>query len=281
MVLLWILFLAGLLLALRFYGASRHARRTADLRKRLEAARAPVKAPHVDFAELDGLPLSVQRYFRTVLKDGQTVVAAARVRHQGTFNMGDGRNRWRPFSSDQRVITQRPGFDWSARIAMLPGVPVYVHDAYVAGHGLLHASVLGLFTVANIDGGGAIAEGELMRFLAEAAWYPTALLPSQGVRWEAVDESSARATLADGDVGVSLLFTFNEQGLIDTVSASARGRTVGDRIVPTPWQGRFWNYAEHCGMLVPLAGEVAWLLMEELAPYWRGEVKTLEYEFAR
>jgi hypothetical protein len=41
-------------------------------------------------------------------------------------------------------------------------------------------------------GTGEIAEGQLMGFFAEAAWYPTALLPGQGVRWEAVDDSSAR-----------------------------------------------------------------------------------------
>lgn len=280
MVLLSIFFLVGLMLALRFHGPSRHAQRTAELRAQLEAARRPIKTRRIDFSELAGLPLPVQRYFRAALKDGQDVVAAARIQHRGTFNMGDGRERWKPFSSEQRVVTQRPGFDWSARIAMLPGVPVYVHDAYVAGHGVLHASVLGLFTVADIRGDGAIAEGELMRFLAEAAWYPTALLPSQGVRWEPVDDCSARATLADGASGVSLLFTFNEQGLIDTVSASARGRTVGGTIVPTPWQGRFWNYAERSGMLVPLSGEVAWVLPQDPAPYWRGEVQQLEYEFA-
>src|SRR3712207_7361598 len=83
-----------------------------------------------------------------------------------------------------------------------------------------------------------------MRFFAEAAWYPTALLPSQGVRWEAVDDSSAYATLTEGDISITMLFTFNERGLIDTVRAEARGRTVGGQVVPTPWQGRFWNYEE-------------------------------------
>lgn len=61
---------------------------------------------------------------------------------------------------------------------MLPGLPARVHDAYVAGEGILHASLLGLFTVADLRGTDYIAEGELMRFFAEAAWYPTALLPS-------------------------------------------------------------------------------------------------------
>jgi hypothetical protein len=68
-----------------------------------------------------------------------------------------------------------------------PGLPVRVHDAYVAGEGVLNARVLGLVSVVDMRGTGEVAEGELMRFFAEAAWYPTALLPSQGVRWQAVD----------------------------------------------------------------------------------------------
>ena len=47
---------------------------------------------------------------------------------------------------------------------------------------------------------GEVAQGELMRFFAEAAWYPTALLPSQGVRWQAVDDTSA-AILLKNSVG--------------------------------------------------------------------------------
>jgi hypothetical protein len=59
------------------------------------------------------------------------------------------------------------------------GLPVRVHDAYVTGEGILHASLLGLFSLVDMRGGGNLAEGELMRFFAEAAWYPTALLPTQ------------------------------------------------------------------------------------------------------
>jgi hypothetical protein len=140
------------------------------------------------------------------------MVAGARVRHTGTFNMGETTNQWKPFSSDQRVVTQRPGFDWDGRVAVMPGVPVRVHDAYVAGDGILHASVLGILSVVDMRGTGDVAESELMRFFAEAAWYPTALLPSQGVRWEAVGDRSANATLTEGDISVTMLFMFNEQG---------------------------------------------------------------------
>src|SRR5829696_1090637 len=273
---------AVLLLGAWLYGAYRWNTETQELRARLTAARAPVRPQTVDFHELKGLPAPVMRYFHTVLKDGQPMVSAVRVRHTGTFNMGEGsEDNWKPFTSDQVVVTQRPGFDWNGRVAMMPGLPVRVHDSYAAGEGILHASMLGLFTVVDMRGTGDVAEGELMRFFAEAAWYPIALLPSQGVRWEAVDDYSAYATLDEGDLSLTMLFTFNEEGFIETVSAEERGRAVDGEVVPTPWQGRFWNYEERGGMVVPLDGEVAWLLPEDEKPYWRGHITEIRYQFAR
>jgi hypothetical protein len=156
--------------------------------------------------------------------------------------MSETGEQWRPFSSTQRVITQRPGFDWEGRIAMLPGMIVHVHAAYIAGEGMLHASLFRLVTLANLRGTPEIAQGELPRLFAEAAWYPTAQLPSQGAHWDAIDATSARATLKDRETTVTLLFRFNENGLIESVRAEARGRTRAGALIPTPWEGRWSNY---------------------------------------
>jgi hypothetical protein len=276
-----VLALAVVLVEVWLYGAYRWNVGTKELRARLDAARVPVRPQTVDFRELEGLPAPAERYFRLALKEEQPMLVGVRVRHSGTFNMGETTDQWKSFTSDQQVVTQRPGFDWDGRVAMIPGVPVRVHDAYVAGEGILHASLLGLFSVVNMRGGGDVAEGELMRFFAEAAWYPTALLPSQGVRWEAADDRSAYATLTEGTTSITMLFAFDEQGLIESVGTEARGRTVGGEVVPTPWQGRFWNYEERGGMQVPLDGEVAWLLPEGPKPYWRGTIAEIDYEFAQ
>jgi hypothetical protein len=274
-------FAAVLLMGAWLYGVHRWNSETRDLRSRLDSAREPVRPRAVDFRELDGLPAPVRRYFRAALEDGRPMVTEARAWHTGTFNMGEASDNWRPFTSDQVVVARRPGFDWNGRVAMAPGLPVRVHDAYVAGEGFLHASVLGLIPVVGMRGRGGVAEGELMRFFAEAAWYPTALLPSQGVRWEAAGDRSAYATLTEGDISTTMRFTFDEEGLIDTVRAEGRGRAVGGEVVPTPWRGRFWNYEECGGMLVPLNGEVAWLLPGGEKPYWRGRITEISHEFAR
>lgn len=194
----WLLWLGLVLCALVVvyvglfaYGIKRWADTTQLLTYRLEAARIDVRAQpqppaHYDQRELEGLPGPVQRYFRTVLKDGQPIIAAVTLELAGTFNLSATSEQWKPFTSQQRVVTRRPGFLWNAQISMMPGLPVRVVDSYIAGQGLLHAAILGLFTMADVSGDGEIARGEFMRFFAEAAWYPTALLPSQGVRWEGI-----------------------------------------------------------------------------------------------
>ena len=266
------------------YGAWQWEQGTKTLWARLEAARITSSASTLparyDARELDGLPAPVQRYFRAVLKDGQPIIAAASIEQAGTFNMSETAQQWKPFTAKQRVITQRPGFDWDARIMMFPGVAAHIHDAYVAGQGMLHGAILGLIPVVNMPDSPELQQGEFMRYFMEALWYPTALLPSQGVRWQAVDDQSARATLKDGAITLTLTFRFQEDGLINSARAESRGRLVNGVPSGAPWQGRFWNYAIRDGMRVPLEGEVAWVMPDGLKPYYRGKLTSLSFEFA-
>ena len=272
--------------ALAAIGSWRWSAATRALVERLEAARLPPAPALYDAArELDGLPPPVQRFFRAALKDGQPMVGAVEIEHRGTFNLAaEGPDRWIPFTSTQRVTTRRPGFVWgrphgdgarprgarARRLCRRRRHPAPGRD----GPGLADRAAR------HQPRAGGVAQGELMRWLAEAAWYPTALLPSQGVRWSAVDdEHSAQATLADGAVGVTLLLRFDPaSGLVDSVRAEARGRTVGKAVLMTPWEGRWSDYAERDGLRVPMRGEVAWLTPQGRRTYWRGSVTALRYE---
>ncbi|MEO7954603.1 MAG: DUF6544 family protein [Polaromonas sp.] len=257
-------------------GSSRWLAATQAQMALLEAGRVPAPAGRYDAREINGLPAPVQRYFRAVLKDGQPFIAAVTFELAGTINMSATGEQWKPFTSTQRAVTHRPGFLWNGRVAMLPGVAAHVHDSYIAGVGTLHAAMLGLFTVAEVQGGGEIARGELMRYFAEMAWYPTALLPSQGVRWEAVDDRSANATLVDGPISLTLLFRFDEAGLITSVHADARGSGVGKDMVMLPWDCSVSNYQLRDGMMVPTRGEAG----KGSKPYFVGDLTSLVYEFS-
>lgn len=253
-------------------GARLWSGRVETLIQRMQAAEGSIGARRRDLEAMDALPPPVARYLRRVLPEGVALPLRLEMEHSGRFDMGEGEENWKPFTSRQHVTLERPGFVWDGRIAMAPGLPVRVIDAYVAGEGLLVPAVLGLVPLARLEGGGAIAEGELLRWLAEAAWYPSVLLPGGGVAWRAVDDHSAEAWLRDGAVEVRLLFHFGEDDLIASVRAEGRGRLVAGRMLPTPWEGRWWGYAEKGGILVPTEGEVAWILPDGAKPYWRGRL---------
>jgi len=278
--------LVVLALGLRAVGANRWVELVRSHTSQLESGRvdAPGRLPspaHFDTHELEGLPAPVQRYFRAVLSDGQPIIAAATINMTGSMNLSATAEQWKPFTSLQRVVTRRPGFLWDARVAMFPGIPACVEDSYIAGHGRLIAKVFGLFKVADLQGEGEIARGEFMRYFAESPWYPTALLPSQGVRWEAVDDNSASAIIVDGRINLSLLFRFNDAGLITSVHAESRGASVGKDgvMVMLPWDCGLSDYQPQDGMLIPMAGEAAWMRPEGRKVYFVGHVKKLRYEF--
>jgi hypothetical protein len=261
-------------------GAAVWRRGTGRLRGRLEASKVGPSLGLFTSEEIADLPPPVQRYFRAVLSEGQRPVRAVKLIHEGTFNLGTSDERWLPFVSNQVVVTSPPGFDWDAKVRMGPGASVFVHDAYLDGEGILLAKLLGLVSVADLRGTPEMAQGELLRFLAEAPWYPTSLLPSQGVTWEAVGDRSARATLKDKGTRVSMTFTFDERGLIETGRTEGRFRAVGDAMVPTPWRIRLGAYQEEDGMRIPTEGEVGWELPDRYQPYWRGKITRISFELA-
>jgi hypothetical protein len=151
-----------------------------------------------------------------------------------------------------------------------------VHDAYLGGAGVLTAALLGLFPVLALRDRDDLARGELMRWLAEAVWYPTALLPGAGVTWRPVDDHRAEARVVDGALQARLRFTFGGDGLVASVRADSRPRRVAGRSELTPWEGRFRDYAWRDGVRIPLEGEVAWLGPGGEEPYWRGRLTAIE-----
>jgi hypothetical protein len=262
------------------FGAWRWSGATSDLVAHLDVGRLPPTITRYHAAELAALPAPVQRYFRAVLTDGQPIVTAMRLMQTGTFNLGQTADQWKSFTATQHFTTARAGFVWDANITMFPGVPVRVVDAFIAGEGLLRPTILGLYAMGTLQGTGEIARGELLRHFAESVWFPTALLPSRGVVWHAVDDASAMATMTDGPISVTMLFRFDAEGLVTSVHVEERAMTVGTTTVMMPWECRMSNYQTRDGMRVPLTGEALYITTQGEKPYFKGTIETVVYEFA-
>ena len=225
--------------------------------------------------ELIGLPEPVVRYFSFALEPGRRWVTGANLRFAGTFAAKP--NVWSPFTSEQDVSTRPPGFVWDARITMMHVVPVRVRDSYVNGEGAMVGTAAALIRIVNQHGTPEMAEASLQRFLAEAVWYPMALLPRAGLSWSPLDDSTARVTIVDGATTASLDMKFNTRGEIVGL-AGKRYRDSDGRPVLTLWIGSFSEYQANDGMMVPTVGEVAWMLPTGRVPYWRGRLINARFE---
>lgn len=268
--------LGGALVATGLVGRMQFGRATA---RRVDALLADASTTDRTYhpGDLDGLPDPVRRYLDNVLVEGQPYVRTVRLTQRGQFRIGDASASWQPLVATQRFTVDPPGFVWDARIEMAPHLPVRVVDEFVGGAGALRARVLSLLPVADAEPGPETNAGELSRYLAETPWFPTALLPGEGVEWEPVDETSARATLSYRGTTVSVLFHF-EDDEVRRVTMDGRYRDVGDGFEATPWTGHWWNYEERNGVRVPAEGEAEWHLPEGDLPYWRGSVTGLTYD---
>lgn len=257
-------------------GANRWKHKTLELVGKLKEAASKTKPKTVSFKYFEQLPDPVARYFRFALKEGQSIVKTTKIKHTGKFNLND---KWIPFESTQHFSSNPPAFVWDADMRMNSLANVRIRDSYLDGKGSMHGEILSLVTIVDAHDKPRINEAALQRYLAEAVWFPTALLPSENLKWSAIDENRALATLTDSGTTVSLEFRFNEQGENTGVFTPNRFREVNGEYVPTPWEARVWNYRERGGIMIPSEGEVEWHLPEGKLPYWKGSINDAEYDF--
>lgn len=239
-------------------------------------ARATIESPPFSPQDLAKLPAPVRRYFAFALTPGQAIVRTARIRQTGEFALRAG--AWKPFTAIEDLSTEPPAFLWDARITMAGPISFFVRDSYLEREGALYAAIGALVSVADVRGTQAIAAGELLRYLAEAVFYPTALLPRDGISWTAIDDGSARVTLVDGATTVSCMMTFGERGEIVGMRAMRRRDAKDTEAIP--WIGRFRDYRSIAGMMVPAYSEIEWHLPDGPSPYFRGHNVETSYTFA-
>jgi hypothetical protein len=225
-------------------------------------------------------PPPVQRYLHHALPEGVRPIRLARYVQSGRIRTATDSPAWMPFTATQLIAPSEGEFLWVARVALAPLLHLQVRDAFVQAGGSGRVLLWSAVPVGASTGSAEMNAGSLHRFLAEAAWYPTALLPSPALRWSAIDDSRALATLTQGTTTVSLEFRFNEANEIGAIYTPARWGRFGRVFRQAPWEGHFGSYRRVQGVLVPGEGEVGWYAGGQWQAVWRGRVDGADLEFA-
>ena len=227
----------------------------------------PSPTKRYDPAQLADLPAPVQRYLRHVLTPGQPYLRSARLRHDGQFK-ADLKKDWMAITGDEYFLADAPGYLWIGTTTWFTAF-----DRYVAGLGSLTVRLLGALPIVH-GSGPTYNQGELLRWLAETAWFPTSLLPGGRVVWLPVNDHSATLTLTDRGLSVSCLMTFNEADEL----VQCEAQRYSDATHLETWVCRMSDYRDWHGLRAPSRGGAAWIIDGEEKPYARFTIRDIDYD---
>lgn len=221
----------------------------------------------IQLQSMESLPSPVRRYFRFALKDGDSVVGTARLVHGGRFKTKiDG--EWSRIRGEEYFRCDRPGFVWRGILSGASAV-----DSYADGKGSLSIYLLSMVKI--MEGkGAAYDQGELLRWLGEAVWFPTALLPGKYISWKAAGKDRAELVLRTEALTVSYMVDFGPGGEIIRIE-TMRYRDSGSM---ERWFGVCGDYREVRGMMIPFRIEGGWILEGKEFRYADFTVEKIDYD---
>lgn len=196
--------------------------------------------------------------------------SAVRLSQVGQMRQS-ARAPWRTFTAVQTIDHDRCAFDWKARSG--PAGVIAIRDALIGGAGRLTVRAFGVVPLlARVASSEALTRGELIRYLAELAWVPDAILRNGDLSWKASGPGNLSVSAGTGPTEAEVFLTLDAEGRISEAFSPDRGALNDGVSVPTPWRGAFSDYRLHKGRWLPFAGEVAWGAGPDAWTYWQGRL---------
>jgi len=249
----------------------RIARAFSRIRKRERSHHGSARTT-VQRHEYGSIPAPVKTYFQAIFPESQSMMRFAHIRHSGQFRQRPD-DDWYPVRGIAHYSADEPGFVWKGHFGNKTA-----HLTYLNGHG---SSFLKLFNSIPLleSSGKETSVSLLVRYLMEAVWYPTALLPTNGVQWQPIDNSSARMTLRDNGLSVSVTVYFDENGLINRMETFDKFRDFKNHFEKARFIMLCKDYKKFDSVPVPSTLQFIWALPEGDFHYGEFIINSIVYEY--
>jgi hypothetical protein len=244
-------------------------------RRRLLAAPRPPHPPLVTEEMLAGLPEPARRYLRYAGVVGRPLVDTVRIRQRCRMRPAPNGFSF-PIVAEQWYRVEPPGFIWDATVPVA-GIPVVRgRDGYIDRRGLMTIKAGALIPFVDASGP-EMDQASLVRHLSEMPWFPSAFLRDR-VTWEAIDDTTVRVSITDGDLRASGTLEIDAEGRL-VAFRSERHAMVGKGFELRPWTAPTYAYGDFEGLRLPTSGAAVWTLPDgtEL-PYIEVELTDVEYD---
>lgn len=220
-------------------------------------------------ADIAGLPVPVQKYFRYCGYIGTPKMSYAKVAYQDVdFALGKDKPLIK-IDYTQYNFVNKPN-----RIAYIDssmyGIPFEGMDGYVEGAGSMKGVIAKLYTLFD-QTGQAMDKSGLVTFLSESLMVPNAAL-QEYIAWEPIDDLHAKATINCYGISASGIFTFNEKGEMVSFATDDREAAAMDGTSEkVKWSVVCSEYRETDGIRKPTVFRAIWNYDDGDLVYFNGE----------
>ncbi|WP_199317551.1 DUF6920 family protein [Richelia sinica] len=209
------------------------------------------------------LPAPVQRYFSHAITPGTPLATGVKLTMEGKFRASP--DKWLTMQGEE-ILTAK-GFVWKALIGSglfhLKGA-----DYYYNGAGKVEFKIWGLIPFVkaiNTD----TTRSSIARCGGELFWLPSALLPQQGVSWQAINDDTIQASFQIDGEPVNLTLLIDENGKVLQAKLPRWGNQTTDKT---------WSYLPFGGKLSAETTFDGLTIPSEIAAGWYVETDSY-YEF--
>ena len=142
---------------------------------------------------IEDLPEPARRYFNFCIAPGSPIVSAVELDMTGELGLGSLDDpKYSPMTARQ-ILAPPHGLVWRVQTGAISG-----SDGATSASSWTRFWLFGLIPVVRVSNNEDHQRSAFGRVVAEGAfWTPAMLLPSDNVRWEAIDENTARAIVSN------------------------------------------------------------------------------------
>lgn len=221
-----------------------------------------------------GLPDPARRYFAFTIAEGTPLRTAAEIEMRGEIGLGTKEAPgYRPMRARQ-VLAPPDGLVWQLRSGFIAG-----SDGALPDRSWTRFWLLGLIPIVRASGEDH-HRSACGRVIAEAAfWVPASLLPGDHVRWEPVDENTARARVHCGRFEQAVDITVNANGApVRVVVQRWSNANSDDAWREQPFGGELSGFRNFDGFRLPTRVEGGNLIgTADYFPFFKANVTAIRF----
>ena len=242
-----------------FYYSSYSFKKIVNQELELMSARSKVKKNSLIQQQLTVLPNIVQKWLINSGAMAKEPIYEVCIDQELQMLMDPEQEKWVPDQASQYFTTTPPAFNWFVHLKLNPWLKVVGRDKFDNGQGSMVMKLYSLFPVVNLNNNDKLNQASLQRYLAEIVWFPSAALKPY-IKWESIDDYSARAIMEYQGVKGSGVFYFDENGDFKKFKA-LRYKDIND-LQAMEWTVIATKTALLNGLRIPVESQVKWKLID-------------------